>query len=64
MTGRWWIDQDEEFGGELLRWNDNVIAQTTGEEQDGCHEAYAALVEIVRAACLPLPAAPEEQPDA
>ena len=44
----WWIDEDEEFGGELLRWNGNVIAQVTGEEQDGTREAYAALVALVR----------------
>lgn len=48
-TGKWWVDEDEEFGGPLLRWNDRVIAQTTGEEQDGCMEAYQALVDLVRA---------------
>lgn len=47
---KWFIDTDEEFGGDLLRWNDAVIAQTTGEEQDGALEAYAALVRIVREA--------------
>ena len=46
----WWIDEDEEFGGELLRWNGNAIAQVTGEEQDGTRAAYAALVELVRSA--------------
>lgn len=46
--GAWTVDVDEEFGGPLLRWNDRVIAQVTGEEQDGIHEAYAALVRLVQ----------------
>ncbi len=43
-SGAWTIDEDEEFASPLLRWNERVIAQVTGEEQHGVHRAYASLI--------------------
>ena len=38
------VETHDEFGHDILVWNDQVIAQVTGQEQDGTREAYSELI--------------------
>lgn len=43
MSGRWEVDNDDG----VLRWNDKVAAQVTGDDRTECWEAYSELIACV-----------------